>query len=412
MQLTQNAPIDRNVYTVTQLTREIKAILESSFPILWIEAEISNLRKHSSGHMYFVLKDENTQIPAVMWRSRNVRLLITPQDGMKVLVQGCVTVYEKRGNYQFEVLQLQPAGIGELQLAFEQLKSKLHQDGLFAEEHKQQIPKYPDRIGVITSPTGAALRDMVSVFSRRSPSIQLILVPVLVQGEGAAQEIVRAIRLFNQFGDVDLLIIGRGGGSLEDLWPFNEESVARAIYQSELPIISAVGHEIDFCISDFVADLRAPTPSAAAELAAPAREELAESIRNCAQRMTRALAERMSFLRDKTSNLQSSYALRRPVDVVHHHQQRLDDLTKGLEMQFSHKVETSLNKVKSLERNLISLSPQSILSRGYSLCFNREGELVNSADSLTSGEKVKIQFDKGRASAEIDKIEPGLPLGS
>ncbi|HDZ10569.1 MAG TPA: exodeoxyribonuclease VII large subunit, partial [Bacteroidetes bacterium] len=273
----QQAP-EKKIYTISEITRKIKRLLENAIPSIWLEGEISNFKRHSSGHIYFVLKDENSQISCVMWRGRNNGLYFTPQDGMKIQARGNVTVYEKRGNYQFEVLQMQPAGLGELQMALEQLKQSLKAEGLFDEQHKKKIPQYPEKIGIVTSPTGAAIRDLVSVVQRRFPSVQLILNPVRVQGAEAAGEIARAIDEFNAYGDVDVLIVGRGGGSLEDLWAFNEEVVARAIFRSKIPVISAVGHEIDFGISDFVADLRAPTPSAAAELVVRNREELLHTI--------------------------------------------------------------------------------------------------------------------------------------
>ncbi|HDL78351.1 MAG TPA: exodeoxyribonuclease VII large subunit, partial [Bacteroidetes bacterium] len=280
----QQAP-EKKIYTISEITRKIKRLLENAIPSIWLEGEISNFKRHSSGHIYFVLKDENSQISCVMWRGRNNGLYFTPQDGMKIQARGNVTVYEKRGNYQFEVLQMQPAGLGELQMALEQLKQSLKAEGLFDEQHKKKIPQYPEKIGIVTSPTGAAIRDLVSVVQRRFPSVQLILNPVRVQGAEAAGEIARAIDEFNAYGDVDVLIVGRGGGSLEDLWAFNEEVVARAIFRSKIPVISAVGHEIDFGISDFVADLRAPTPSAAAELVVRNREELLHTIQYLAQKM-------------------------------------------------------------------------------------------------------------------------------
>ncbi|MFQ5772424.1 MAG: exodeoxyribonuclease VII large subunit, partial [bacterium] len=266
--------VEEKHYSVSELTRQIKFLLESSFPEIWVQGEISNFTHHSSGHMYFSLKDENAQISCVMWRSRNQHLFFTPQDGMKVILDARITVYEKRGAYQLDVLQMQPAGVGELQLAFEQLKNRLREEGLFSEEFKKPIPLYPERIGIVTSPTGAAVQDLISVLQRRFPGIEIIINAARVQGEGAATEIARAIDDFNDYGKVDVLIVGRGGGSLEDLWAFNEEVVARAVFRSKIPIISAVGHEVDFTICDFVADLRAPTPSAAAELAVRHRDEL------------------------------------------------------------------------------------------------------------------------------------------
>ena len=270
----------QKILSVSQLNHEIKTLLESTIPVLWIEGEISNLKLHSSGHIYFSLKDKESQISAVMWRSRSAQLFFTPQDGMKVHAFGKINVFHKRGYYQFDIIKLQPAGIGELQLAYEQLKQRLQEEGIFDEEHKRQIPEFPERIGIVTSPTGAAIQDLLNILNRRFPGLEIVLGPVKVQGEGAAQEIADAVDNFNKFGKADLLIVGRGGGSLEDLWAFNEEIVARSIFRSKIPVISAVGHEVDFTISDFVSDLRAPTPSAAAELAVPDRIDLLNHVNN------------------------------------------------------------------------------------------------------------------------------------
>jgi exodeoxyribonuclease VII large subunit len=406
MELPVSEPAERRVYTITQITREIKLILETSFPTIWVEGEISNFKRHSSGHMYFVLKDENAQIPAVMWRNHNLRLFFTPQDGMKVLAQGNISVYEKRGYYQFEVIQMQPAGIGELQLAFEQLKQRLRAEGLFEEKHKKPIPPFPERIGIVTSPTGAAIRDLVSVINRRFPGVQLILRPVRVQGEGAAEEIAQAIREFNEYGEVDLLIVGRGGGSLEDLWPFNEEIVARAIFESEIPIISAVGHEIDFSISDFVADLRAPTPSAAAELAVRNREELADYIQNRMQKIFRLLRDRLTYYREKVQHLEASYALRRPSDVIKQYRQRVDELHHNLRVRYAHLLQSRQQVVEGLQKQLAALSPASILQRGYTLCFSEDGKLVKTAESIQPQDRIHVQFYRGRLQSRVEKIDP------
>jgi len=398
---------DRRIYSITEITREVKRILESAFPPIWIEGEISNFKKHSSGHMYFILKDENAQIPAVMWRGHNQRLFFTPQDGMKVLANGNITVYEKRGSYQFEVIQLQPAGIGELQLAFEQLKQKLRNEGLFDPENKKTIPKYPDQIGIVTSPTGAAIRDLVSVFSRRFPGVQLILSPVRVQGEGASEEIAQAIKDFNDYGKVDVIIVGRGGGSFEDLWPFNEEIVARAVFHSEIPIISAVGHEVDFSISDFVADLRAPTPSAAAELTVRNRDELIEFIQSSMERIYRIVREQISFNKEKISHLKNNYALKKPVDVIKQYQQRLDELIRNMELQFKFLMDLKKNTLTSLQKHLSSLSPESILKRGYTLCYNDKNEiLIKQAIDVEPNEKIIVQFYQGQLHSKVLRVLP------
>ncbi|GBE26387.1 MAG TPA: exodeoxyribonuclease VII large subunit [Bacteroidetes bacterium] len=400
----QQAP-EKKIYTISEITRKIKRLLENAIPSIWLEGEISNFKRHSSGHIYFVLKDENSQISCVMWRGRNNGLYFTPQDGMKIQARGNVTVYEKRGNYQFEVLQMQPAGLGELQMALEQLKQSLKAEGLFDEQHKKKIPQYPEKIGIVTSPTGAAIRDLVSVVQRRFPSVQLILNPVRVQGAEAAGEIARAIDEFNAYGDVDVLIVGRGGGSLEDLWAFNEEVVARAIFRSKIPVISAVGHEIDFGISDFVADLRAPTPSAAAELVVRNREELLHTIQYLAQKMFGRITANVNAYREKINYLANSYALRRPSDVIKQYEQRMDELNKALEMNFTHRIEINKRQVESLRKQLESLNPQSILKRGYSICYREQNnEIIRDAAALEIEEGLHIRFYRGRADSVVKKI--------
>ena len=396
----------QRIYSITELTRQIKFLLESHFPNVWVKGEISNFKLHSSGHMYFSLKDENAQLPCVMWRGRNNLLFFMPKDGMKVVAQGNVTVYEKRGYYQFEVLELQPAGIGELQLAFEQLKQRLKAEGLFEAEHKKPIPAYPERIGIVTSATGAAIRDLVTVVGRRFPSVQLILNPVRVQGDGAAEDIARAIDEFNEYGQVDVLIVGRGGGSLEDLWPFNEEVVARAIFRSKIPIISAVGHEVDFSISDFVADLRAPTPSAAAELVVRNRDELLSTLQAMVQKMYRLLKEKIRYYRDKVNYLESSYALRRPADVIKEYNQRLDELTRTMETALTHQIERERARITALTKHLENLNPLSIMKRGYSICYReQDGHIIIDAVQLQEEDKIRVQFAKGQIRGTVDEVQ-------
>ncbi|MBI4429018.1 MAG: exodeoxyribonuclease VII large subunit, partial [Ignavibacteriales bacterium] len=270
----------RKILTVTEITRKLRIYLEETFPQVWVQGEISNCKRHTSGHLYFTLKDEAAQISAVMWQSNAETLLFALEDGMKAVVRGAITVYPPKGNYQIDVDKVQPIGVGELQLAFERLKQKLAAEGLFDPRHKKPIPEFPQSIGIITSESGAALQDIRSVLSRRFSAVKVIFIPVKVQGPGAAEEIAQAISDMNRFGKVDVIIVGRGGGSLEDLWAFNEEIVVRAIFASRIPVISAVGHEIDFSISDFVADLRAPTPSAAAAMVVRDSGELLDILRN------------------------------------------------------------------------------------------------------------------------------------
>lgn len=392
-------------YSVSELTREIKFLLEESFPEIWVQGELSNFTHHSSGHMYFSLKDENAQIACVMWQSRTQHLLFMPRDGMKVLVKARVTVYEKRGSYQLNVLEIKPAGVGELQLAFEQLKQRLREEGLFSEEYKKSIPRYPERIGIVTSPTGAAIRDMISILSRRFPAAEIVLNPVRVQGEGAALEIARAIDEFNEFGQVDVLIVGRGGGSLEDLWAFNEEVVARAVFRSKIPIISAVGHEVDFSICDFVADLRAPTPSAAAELVVPSKEELKSQIQSHLQNMINAIFENVQRHREKLQAIIGSYAFRQPLDRVRQNYQRLDELKRHLQNLTAHKLAMCQEMLNGLGKRLALLEHTNVLKRGYSICFRRtDRKVVSRATELSVNDGVEIQFYEGKVLSTVEEV--------
>ncbi|MCK6620092.1 MAG: exodeoxyribonuclease VII large subunit [Calditrichaceae bacterium] len=392
------------VYSVSQLTREIKDLLENSFPRLWVEGEISNFKRHTSGHLYFTLKDEGSQVNCAMWRFRAGSLLFQPQNGMKILVEGDVQVYEKGGYYQLVVQQMQPAGVGALQMAFEQLKKKLHSEGLFDEAHKKQIPRYPERVGVITSPTGAAIRDIISVMARRFPGVEILLYPVKVQGEGAAAEIARAIADFNEYGGVDTLIVGRGGGSLEDLWAFNEEIVARAIYASRIPVISAVGHEIDYSIADFVADRRAPTPSAAAEMAVPARSEVAGELGYYREKLTVVITRRIGDYRGRLAAFKTSYAFRRPQDLVHQKMQRLDELQRNLALAMIHQLKFYRSRLEHLQQQLRAVNPTAILNRGYSICY-KDGEVIKEAARLQPRDRVKIRLARGAFEAEVQRTE-------
>ncbi len=396
----------RQVYTVSRLTREIKELLEMSFPRLWVEGEISNFKRHSSGHLYFTLKDDKAQISCAMWRFRANGLIFQPQDGMQVLVEGEVQVYEKGGYYQLVVHQMQPAGIGALQMAFEQLKKKLHAEGLFDEKYKKPIPEFPERIGVVTSPTGAAIRDIISVITRRFPGVQIILYPVRVQGEGAAEEIARAIREFNEFGDIDVLIVGRGGGSLEDLWAFNEEVVARAIFNSRIPVISAVGHEIDFSIADFVADRRAPTPSAAAEMAVKDRLELLGMVKYYEEKLYATMVKVIQRYQDKIASIQQSYAFRKPEDVIYQKMQRVDELQKNLTTAITHLLEVYQHRLNGFRNHLQALNPEAILQRGYSICY-KDGDIIKDVSQLHVLDVVNVRVARGHFLSQVQMIGEG-----
>ncbi len=392
-------------YSVSQLTRDIKSVLEQSFPRLWVEGEISNYKRHSSGHIYFTLKDESAQISCAMWKFRAAQLAFLPQDGIKVLVEGDVQVYERSGNYQLIIQQIQPAGVGALQMAFEQLKRRLLAEGLFDDAHKKTLPFFPGSVGLITSPTGAAIRDIVSVIRRRSPATKIVLLPVRVQGTGAAEEIAAAIRTFNKYKNVDVLIVGRGGGSLEDLWAFNEEIVARAIFDSTIPVISAVGHEVDFSIADFVADHRAPTPSAAAEIAVRDWREIQGQLNYFHEKMGNLLHKTLDNLRDQLANWQNSYAFRRPLDLVFQHRQRLDELQRSLTNNVNHAIQMRQINLKHIQTQLNSLNPDAILKRGYSIA-TLNGKILTDAAQLANGDSVHIRLASGGFDSTVTSIKP------
>jgi exodeoxyribonuclease VII large subunit len=380
-------------------------LLESSFAEIWVQGEISNFSRHSSGHIYFSLKDDKAQISCVMWQSRNQNLFFTPQDGMKVLVQGRVTVFEKRGAYQLNVLQLQPAGVGELQLAFAQLKNRLREEGLFSPEFKKPLPRFPRRVGIVTSPTGAAIRDLISILRRRFPALEIILNPVRVQGEGAALEIARAIDEFNEYGEVDVLIVGRGGGSLEDLWAFNEEVVARAVFRSKIPVVSAVGHEVDFTICDFVADLRAPTPSAAAELVAPNRAELSAQLRSLRENMAAAILNTIFYSKEKLQRMAASYGFRQPLHLVRQQAQRLDEIQRALNQLAIHRLALSREKVNGFQKRLALLDHRNVLKRGYSITLRRsDRKIIRRAEELAVNDEVEIKFYEGQVLGRVEEI--------
>jgi exodeoxyribonuclease VII large subunit len=399
------------IYTITQLTKELKELLESSFSKIWVEGEISNYLKHSSGHRYFTLKDQGAQIKCVLWRWQGNNLLFEPQDGMKVKAAGQITIYEKSGQYQLVVSSLQPSGIGELELAFQQLKKKLAGEGLFDPAHKVAIPQFPERIGVVTSPTGAAIRDILNITKRRAPHIEIILWPVAVQGEGASAQIAHAIRGFNKLKLVDVLIVGRGGGSLEDLWAFNEEVVARAIYDSKLPVISAVGHEIDFSIADFVADLRAPTPSAAAEMAVPDAIQLSERIDEIQQGLVYEIADLFKRGHRRLRELNSRYGLKRPMEIITQRAQRRDELNRLISLHFAHRMESLSNKSRSIFEKLEIVSPRGILKRGYSYVRDEKGRSVRSFKQVAIDDKLEIIFYEGGAESRVTRIKPDTLRG-
>lgn len=394
------------IYSVTEITREIRTLLEENLPAVWVEGEISNYLLHSSGHRYFTLKDENAQIKCTLWRSRGDRLQFEPADGMNVIARGSITVYERNGQYQMDVVELIPAGLGKLEFAFQKLKEKLFNEGLFDEEHKKPMPGFPERIGVITSPTGAAIRDIVRIIRHRFPGAKMVLNPVRVQGEGAAEQIAEAIREFNEYKQIDVMIVGRGGGSLEDLWAFNEEVLARAIFDSEIPVISAVGHEIDFTISDFVADLRAPTPSAAAQMVVPEASVLLEQMETNLGKLASSLGSLTEQSKQRLAAVQESYGFRRPFDIITQRSQKVDELARGLADALKNHFEIKSNAVSLLKEKLRALSPSSVLKRGYSIARKLPDlKTIKDTGILKKEDRVQVRVYKGTFESRVELIE-------
>lgn len=393
-------PTPQTPFTIAEITRRIKQILEGDFPSILVQGEISNFKHHSSGHLYFSLKDDAAQLSCVLWRSRVPSLSFVPEDGMKVVASGRITVYEPRGAYQLDAQFLRPLGVGDLQIAFEKLKQKLAAEGLFDPERKKPLPEFPERIGLVTSPTGAVIQDIKNVLRRRFPSVEVYLLPVRVQGGGAASEIASAIADFNRFGRVDVILLARGGGSMEDLWAFNEESVARAIAGSRIPVVSAVGHETDFTIADFVADMRTPTPSAAAELLVPDRRALLETVADSWYRMREALAQRLQRNRDRIGGILASYAFHRPIDLLQQRSQRVDELQRTLLRTAEHALAMNIARHAAAAGRLAGVNPRQILRRGYAI-VRKSGAVVSVRKGVRKDDAVDIEFQDGSAQSII-----------
>lgn len=394
-----------HVYSVSELNSLVRELLEGHFPTVWVEGEISNLRQYPSGHSYFTLKDASSELDAVMFKYVTADLDFHPEDGMNVLAFGAVTIYERRGKYQIAVRQLKPAGLGRLQLAFERLKERLKAEGLFDEAHKRELPRYPERVGIVTSGEGAALRDMLSVFSRRYPLVEVRLFPIRVQGEGAAEEIARAVKCAHRYQHnvepIDVLIVGRGGGSLEDLWAFNEERAARAIFDSQIPVVSAVGHEVDVTIADFVADLRAPTPSAAAELVVPHRTEIEGAVSETLRRLAQLQGALLEDRRYALQMLTSSYAFRRPLRRLGEGKQTLDHLSGLLWRAFRARRQAASERLRGLLARLEAVSPAAVMRRGYSIVEDEHGRVVKSAQQLRPRDLVNVRLHRGQLHCEV-----------
>ena len=393
-----------NIFSVSAITGLIKSTLEESFGQISVIGEISNFKAHVSGHWYFTLKDASAQISCTMWKGNNSYVFFTPQDGMKIIINGKLSVYPPRGTYQIDVRSMIPAGEGELQAAFDKLKRKLNEEGLFNPEIKKDIPQFPKRIGIVTARDGAALQDMINSAKRRYPLTEIFLYPSKVQGEGAAQEIVKGIEFINKLNNIDVLILARGGGSLEDLWAFNEEIVARAIFNSNIPIITGIGHEIDFTISDFAADKRASTPTAAMELATPDREDILSFITDFIENIDSEILKGIEDKRNKLSRIINSYGFRLPEDVIKVRTQDLDSIL--------YKLIAGIDKKLTYKRNLLSLLDQKIdkfdfnkiLKRGFSL-IHQDEKLIQRAENFNKENPFLIKFFDGEIRIDNDKKE-------
>ncbi len=435
------------VYKVSELTRGVRAVLEQAFDSVWVEGEISNLRVAASKHAYFVLKDEKSQIRCVLFKNYRAGLKFDLVDGDHVKLFGRLTVYDARGEYQIIVETVEPVGLGALQKAYEQLKEKLQQEGLFDASRKQSLPQFPWKIGVVTSPTGAAVRDVLNVIRRRNAKVSVLVFPVKVQGEGAAEEVAAAIERANRLTGIDVLIVGRGGGSIEDLWAFNEERVARAIAASRIPVVSAVGHEIDFTIADFVADLRAPTPSAAAELTVPVLRDIVFTIASHTRQMIATSERRLIEHRERLHRLMDRRFFKQPLEILTPHEQRLDDLNhrllrglgqwvllqrerlKGqverlfqaspqkriapltersealrhrLVQRMTAQVKYEINRFEGVVKNLNALNPLTILERGYSIC-TLKGKGLKSSSDAKPGDSVQVRLARGRLDCKVEE---------
>ncbi len=394
--------MEYNAITVSKLNAYIKERFEEDEFLnnVLVKGEISNFKHHYTGHMYFTLKDENSLIKCVMFKGYTDKLNFIPKDGMKVIILGTVSVFERDGVYQIYAKGMKQEGIGDLHAKYEELKAKLEKEGLFSKAHKKKIPFMPKCIGVLTSNTGAVIRDIINVSTRRNPNVYIKLLPVPVQGTGASQKIVKAIQTMNEQKLADVIIIARGGGSLEDLWPFNEEIVARAIYESKLPIISAVGHETDFTIADFVSDLRAPTPSAAAELAVPSIEDIEQKLLTYKNRYKNSLLKKLELINLRYQKCMASKVFKDPMQRINEQYMILDKIAKNLEYKIQSKLKDERTKMIKKVAKLDALSPLKTLTRGYTVTEHK-GKVINSSKTLKAGDEIELTFSDGKNNAKI-----------
>lgn len=393
--------------SVTEINAYIKSLIDEEMMLqdFYVQGEISNFKKHTTGHLYFTLKDNNCEISAIMFKSYAIKLPFKPENGMKVLAHARVSVYPKAGTYQLYIDLMEPDGVGSLYLAFEQLKSRLRDEGLFSDDLKKPIPKFPKRIGVITSPTGAAIRDIIKVIIRRYPVAEIVLFPALVQGPDAPYELVNGIEYFNTTDSIDVIIIGRGGGSMEDLWAFNDEGLARAIFRSKIPVISGVGHEIDYTICDFVADVRAATPSAAAELATPDILELQGTLNGFEYRAISAFLNTYKEKRSRFNDIASSRVLKNPEILLDSQKNILSANVENLENAFKELISRKLIRFTEVNSKLVALNPMAVLARGYSVAFDNNNNTIKSVNDIKIGDDIIIKLNDGIANATINSIK-------
>lgn len=405
---TTSLPAGTKVLSVADVVADARAVVEDGFANFWVAGEISNLARASSGHLYFTLKDHAAQLPAVMWRGMAIRLRFDPTGGLAVLARGNLTIYPPSGKFQMVVAELYPQGEGALDLALRQLREKLFARGWFDPGRKRQLPRFPARVAVVTSPTGAAVRDILEMLCRRWPATEVVVVPVRVQGDGAAAEISAGVDLVNRLSGevmVDVLIVGRGGGSLEDLWAFNEEIVAKAIHDSAIPVISAVGHETDVTIADLVADHRALTPTHAAQACVPDRRELLAAVHDVERRLHESLPRRFQLARRRLDDLAGRRAFRLPLERIHDRERRLDEFAERLRKALPRRLERCRERLTRTAAHLEAVSPLSVLGRGFSLTMTEDGEIVRDAAQVRPGDRLRTRLHRGRVVARVEAME-------
>ena len=401
--MVNNTSNEQKIYSVSELTRGISLLLEDSFKSVWVEGEVSNFILHTSGHCYLSLKDSDSVIACVIFKHSAAKLKFRIENGMNVICAGRIGVYGKRGQYQLYIDKAEPKGIGALQIAFTQLKEKLYKEGLFDASFKKPIPRFPKTVGIVTSPTGAVIRDIINIINRRFENMHIVIFPAKVQGKGASDEIIDGIESFNRLKNVDVIILARGGGSLEDLWAFNEEPVARAIYNSAIPIVSAVGHEIDYTISDFVSDLRAPTPSAAAELVVCKKNDIVSEIDSYRSRLKQALGNRVGIMERHLEGIMKRYAFKQPLFLIEQYQQSLDEGIKSLSQALNFFVVKKTQTVETAQARLKALSPVAILERGYSITMTMpDSKIMKDSAKAETGAQIKTRLAKGELISRIE----------